>query len=321
MVPADWGWGRSIKINKIIISIGLTPSLEDPCLFTGFVRDPNDPDSNVSDKPLSLGLYVDDFVYFSEDPAIEELFCRLLGKRCKVNFMGTVEWFLGVHFSWRISSSLVSVHLSQSGFASNLVESFFRETREASPLATPYCSGIPVDSIAPSMDEDDSLAQICWTQAYQSLIGSIGWLTKTTQPDLTAIHSFLSSYNAKPTVGHMKSALHTLHYIHSTIDYGISFTSEATTPMHSYIHYPPSTDVEAYTDAIPPKPSTTQTITAYSNACWGLQISNAVAKGTLLPLFKFRSMNGGIIFKNGGPIGWLGKCQERTSLNSCEAEI
>jgi hypothetical protein len=32
-------------------------------------------------------------------------------------------------------------------------------------------------------------------------------------------------------------------------------------------------------------------------------------------------MNGGIIFKNGGPVGWLGERQERTSLSSCEAEI
>ncbi len=32
-------------------------------------------------------------------------------------------------------------------------------------------------------------------------------------------------------------------------------------------------------------------------------------------------MNGGIIFKNGGLIGWIGKGQERTSLSSCEAEI
>jgi hypothetical protein len=92
-------------------------------------------------------------------------------------------------------------------------------------------------------------------------------------------------------------------------------------PMHSYIHYPPSTDVEAYTDAIPPKLSTTQTLTAYIDACWGSQIGNAVADGTLLPLFKFWSMNGGIVFKNGVPIGWLSKRQERTALSSCEAEI
>jgi hypothetical protein len=143
----------------------------------------------------------------------------------------------------------------------------------------------------------------------------------TTRHDLTVIHSFLSSYSAKPAVGHMKSALNALHYIHSTFNYGITFTSKDMAPMHSYIHYPPSTDVEAYTNAIPPKPTTTQTLITYSNACWGSQIGNMVAEGTLLPLFKFWSMNGGIFFKNGGSIGWLGKYQERTSLSSCKAEI
>jgi hypothetical protein len=108
----------------------------------------------------------------------------------------------------------------------------------------------------------------------------------------------------------MKLALYALLYIHSTYNYGISFISEDMIPMHSYIHYPPSTNIEAYIDAIPPKLSTTRTILAYSNACWGLQIGNAVMEGTLLPLSKFWSMNSGIIFKNGGIIGWLGKRQE-----------
>jgi hypothetical protein len=74
-------------------------------------------------------------------------------------------------------------------------------------------------------------------------------------------------------------------------------------------------------DAAPPTPLTTPTISAYSNACWGFQIGNAVAEGTFLLLFKLLSKNGGIVFRNGGPIGWLGVCQERTSLSSCEAEI
>ncbi len=200
------------------------------------------------------------------------------------------------------------------------MESFFCKARDANPLATPYQSGIPVDSIAPLTDTNDSLAQTRRTQAYQSLIGSIGWLAMTTCPDLTAIHSFLSLYNAKPSVGHMKLALYALGYIHSTYNYGISLTSKDMAPMHSYIYYPPSTNVKAYTDAIPPKLLMTHTILAYSNAFWGLLIGNAVAEGTLLPFFKFRSMNGGIIFKNGGPIGWLGKCQECMSLSSCKAE-
>jgi hypothetical protein len=33
------------------------------------------------------------------DPAIKTLFCQLLLEHSKVNFMGIVELFLGVHFS------------------------------------------------------------------------------------------------------------------------------------------------------------------------------------------------------------------------------
>jgi hypothetical protein len=32
-------------------------------------------------------------------------------------------------------------------------------------------------------------------------------------------------------------------------------------------------------------------------------------------------MNGGIVFKNGGPLGWLSKWQDRMSLSYCEAKI
>ncbi len=43
---------------------------------------------------------MDDFIYFSEDQAVEALFKRLLWERVKVEFMGLVEWFLGIHFLW-----------------------------------------------------------------------------------------------------------------------------------------------------------------------------------------------------------------------------
>jgi hypothetical protein len=189
------------------------------------------------------------------------------------------------------------------------------------PTATPYRYGITINSIAPSVDADNSPSQIWRKEAYQSLIGSIGWLSCSTRPDLTAVHSFLSSYTNKSVTGHMKATLYALHYIHSTYNYGITFSLDNFAPMHSYVHYPPSTDIEAYNDAVPPKLENSNTISAYSDACWGSQLGSSVTDGKLLPLFKFWSMNGGISFKNGGPIGWLGKCQERTSLSLCEAKI
>ncbi len=141
------------------------------------------------------------------------------------------------------------------------------------------------------------------------------------RPDLARAHSFLSSYTTKDVASHMKTALYVLHYIHSTHDYGISFTSNDVAPMHSYIHFPSSSDTEPYDGAIPLKLGSLNTLSVYSHACWGSQLGSLVADGTLLPLFKFRSMNGGVVFKNGGPIGWLGKCQDCTSLSSCESKI
>jgi hypothetical protein len=85
---SPWHWYD--KINAILRSIGLTPSLKDPCLYTGFVHDPLDHLSVITLAPLSLGLNVDDFVYFSKDPAVKTLFCCLLAKHCKVDFMGIV---------------------------------------------------------------------------------------------------------------------------------------------------------------------------------------------------------------------------------------
>jgi hypothetical protein len=268
-----------------------------------------------------MGLYVDDFVYFSPDDAVEKKFERLLAKHLKVDFMDTVEWFLGIHFQWQVTPDSVSVHLGQAGFAANLAEQFNQHLKSPSPLATPYRSGIPIDAIPESTEPDDNPTLLKRKHSYQSLVGSIGWLAQSTRPDLTPAHSFLSSSHNKPSRGHMQAALYVLHYIHSTHDYGITFTSENTLPLHTYIQFPSRSDAEAYSDAVPPSQRNSHRLTTYSDACWGSQIGNAVRAGTLLPLFKFRSMSGGIIFRSGGPIVWTAIRQEKTSLSSCESEI
>ncbi len=286
------------------------------------VKDSQNP-SNVcnSTSPLSLGLYVYNFVYFSKDPKVEQLFKHLLHQQIKVEFMGLTEWFLGIHFSWCFTSSDVTVHLNHSGYAANLVKQFSWDSWDPTPTATPYCSGFPINWIAHSTNDNSSPAQLRQTEAYQSLIGSIGWLATATCPDLSMVHSFLSSYNGKPSSSHMHAALYALHYIHLTHDHGTSFSSTTTAPIHSYLHFPDSADVKAYSNPKPPSFVHCTPLTTYSNACWGSKIGSAVHDGTLLPLFKFCSMSGGIIFCQGGPIAWMSMGQEKTSLSSCEVEI
>merc|ERR1711966_525288 len=130
-------------------------------------------------------------------------------------------------------------HLNQAGFSRNLAERFDMQDRNINSHSTPYRAGHPIDSIKQGDPDDQSPSQTNQTHAYQSLVGSIGWLTQMTRPDLAAVHSFLGSYTKCPSPGHMKSALYALQYIHSTHDYGISFTSKAKLPMHTYPHKPP----------------------------------------------------------------------------------
>ena len=56
-------------------------------------------------------MYVDDFVFFSASDAVENYFTNQLGAACKVDFMGQVLWFLGIHFKLTVTKHAVSAHL------------------------------------------------------------------------------------------------------------------------------------------------------------------------------------------------------------------
>jgi hypothetical protein len=68
--------------------------------------------------------------------------------------------------------------------------------------------------------------------------------------------------------------------------------------------FPHPSDTEAYDNALPPKLGDHHHLTTYSDACWGSQIGNAIPEGIQLPLFKFHSMSGAILFSSGGLLTW-----------------
>ena len=112
-------------ITGILRDIGLAPSHHDPCLFTGIIGDPDRAakTATISPSPANLarstapvpkatatsidgcapirvGVYIDDFIFYSTDPEEEELFKKELAWYINVNFMGNVNYCLGTAFSW-----------------------------------------------------------------------------------------------------------------------------------------------------------------------------------------------------------------------------
>ena len=180
--------------------------------------------------------------------------------------MGTVEWFLGTHFQWLITPEVVSVHLCQTGFAANLVKENNIHLSNITHNATPYRSGLPIDAITESDEDKECPTFVKRKRKYQSIVGSIGWLAQSTQPDLSPSYLFLSAYCNKPSQSHLNAALYVLHYIHSTINYGCTFTWSKQVPLHTFMSHPHSSDTEAYHHAIPPKKDGYHLLTTYSDA-------------------------------------------------------
>eukprot|EP00957_Ditylum_brightwellii_P061690 4681255-Ditylum_brightwellii.AAC.1 len=66
--------------------------------------------------------------------------------------METSKCFLGIQFAWlHTSSGGVRAHLPQSAFAQEMITSTNLTDANASPHATPYHLGFPIDGIPPDM--------------------------------------------------------------------------------------------------------------------------------------------------------------------------
>eukprot|EP00804_Cyclotella_cryptica_P030501 CCRYP_008547-RA/>CCRYP_008547-RA protein AED:0.40 eAED:0.59 QI:0/-1/0/1/-1/1/1/0/288 len=193
----------------------------------------------------------------------------MLASKIKVDFMGTVDYFLGTAFTWkRHADGELSAFLSQTAFTEYMAHRFAVDTINPVLNMTPYRSGLLIDAIPPPDPKDPDLKRR--TKCYQSMVGCINWLAACTRPDVSPVLTFLASYSQNPAHQHYKAALHVIKYLLSTSEYGISYHSHATSTVQAFNHFPHHHDREAYSDATPPPPpSDCRNLTAFSDACWG----------------------------------------------------
>ena len=156
-------------ITNVLKTMNLKPSHHDPCLFSGII---NETDPMSTRKEIFVGAYVDDFVFYSKDPAEEEQFKTALQDKLKVDFIGNTDYFLVTAFTWLShDDGHVSVHLCQAAFTEFAAYCFGVDKMNRVPNMTPYQLGLPIDSLLPARANDPDLKRC--TKVYQSIVGSI----------------------------------------------------------------------------------------------------------------------------------------------------
>ena len=289
-------WYETCK--NTLIQLGLKPCPNAPCIFTGTIIE--------DEPPLYLGLFVDDFIFFSESPSVESKFQELFGQHYKVDFDPEVTHFLGIKFT-NIThpDGHVDIYMTQPKDSADLIEKAGLDQPQTKTVQTPYRSGFPVDTI-PDMDMSQSDRDKT-NKKLQELVGSLNWISTQTRPDISTITNMIAQYNSKASPGHIEAAKYAIRYLKGTQNMGIKFSSKAQSEIESFVQFP-----------LPP--TKLQTL---SDSNWGPQDQSVPSPDDdpiYLELFKTRSIAGHVIWL-GGPLDWCSKRQSYTARSSPEAEI
>jgi Reverse transcriptase (RNA-dependent DNA polymerase). len=222
-------WYETAK--QALIDIGLRPCPNAPCIFTGTLL-PNKP-------PLYVGIYVDDFIYFSADPDVEHAFETTLPTKTQlqIEFNGPVHHFLGVAFTHSHSNDgHLHIHMSQEADINQLLDDNNLNSPSSISKPTPYRSGHPVDTI-PNIDIPQQQRMDLETKL-RTIIGSLNWISTQTRPDIATITNIIAQYQSNPSPGHLDAAKHVLRYLKGTKNLGISFSSQRNTSLESFVKFP-----------------------------------------------------------------------------------
>ena len=287
------------NISTFFKSIGLSNLPNSPCMFSSTIV-PGEP-------PLYVGLYVDDFAFFSVSDKVEEKFKTLLNSTYTVSYEDQLEWFLGMKFEWKKSAQNLKCLVHQEAFILDIVDRYNLSDCNTLTRATPFRSGFPVDTIAPS--ELPEAQQDSLTKKFQQVIGDLNWLSISTRLDITAIVSLLSAHSHNPAPAHFDAALHVVKYLASTPSIGLYYTSDNNEDFHAFVHFPPN---KSYS------------FQAYCNANWGPMDASVPKPGVIPPeqsLDSLRSLSGWFIMNTGAPIAWGCARHKDTAQSSCQAEV
>jgi hypothetical protein len=236
---------------KILVDMGLSISPHDPCVFYGQLS-PHLP-------PIYIGLYVDDFKYFSLSDETERLFEQRLATKCIVDFMGEVSWFLGCKDEWEnLPDERLTVSITQTAKTEDLIDT--HHMTESNPVDSPDRSGYIIDRIPDDGLPMDAKSEL--VKKFQSLVGGLLWLQRQTRPDISAVTHLLSRHTHSPSAGHYVAAKQVLAYLKGTLDRGIRYT-QGGSPVCVNVSFPipdggyiqtPTGDHKTLVIQIPEKP-------------------------------------------------------------------
>eukprot|EP00948_MAST-09A_sp_MAST-9A-sp1_P002459 g2459.t1 len=197
MKQSGYCWNISIDYNYVN-ELGFQRSKEDDCLY--YRRSPN--------GIILLIIYTDD-ILVSYPPRDQQLVTTLLQSSYPLRINMTPTMFLGTQIT--LTSKDISFNVSEK--IQKLYNTYPSKLR-TTPLPYNYKEKLQ-HQYNPIPDK----------RIFQSITGSIGWLTNE-RPDIGYAHSILATFNNNPNEYHLYLAQHVISYLQNTSSFGYRYQSD-----------------------------------------------------------------------------------------------
>lgn len=189
------------KVDETLCNLGYTKSKLEPCVF---VKNHN------NNKKTIVGVYVDDFLIFSNHSTEKDNLVKALSQKFKLKNLGQVKQYLGMRININKDENFITI--DQENYIETLLKKFDME--DCNPVETPIECKLNVEK-----------TNLCEENLpYQKLIGSLMYLSVLTRPDISYATSYLSQFNNSYSYVHWNYAKRILRYLLRTKDYCLKYS-------------------------------------------------------------------------------------------------
>ena len=156
---------------------------------------------------------MDDIVLAGENETRIQEVKQMLASKFDIKDLGKLTYFLGM--SVVQDQGELTTWIAQPAYIKKLLEK--QGLGDSKPVGTPVDPG---SHLLKATEDEEAVDQ----QLYQSLVGSLMYLSVCTRPDIAYAVSTLARFSNKPNRSHWTAAKRVLRYLRGTDDYGIAFT-------------------------------------------------------------------------------------------------
>ncbi|UYV84396.1 hypothetical protein LAZ67_X002013 [Cordylochernes scorpioides] len=174
---------------------------------------------------LLVAIYVDDLIIAAEREDTLTSFKESMKNIFKIKDLGKINYCLGIRIQTEKDGS---ISIDQEKCIEELLAKY--RMKEAKPISTPMDSNSKLTKISSIEGENEPVKKV----EYQSLIGSLIYLSVSTRPDIAYAVSSLGQFSNDPRRQHWNAAKRVLRYLKGTLCLKITYEKTNET-LYGYV--------------------------------------------------------------------------------------